>query len=90
MNGQQWAYSAWRVLRPLRWLLWIGFLVYSVLVGLYRPNLITSLGHLPAIYDLLFYGLGNAAVFIGFFEMMMREKAGVPRPKIGLWTASKA
>ena len=82
MNGRRAALMAWRILRPLRWALWIGFVVYSVFIWKYRPDLITVLGHLPGIYDVAFYTLGNAAIFVGFFEMMMREKAGVPRPDI--------
>ena len=36
--------------------------------------------HLPVAIELTLFGLGTAAVLVGFLEMMMRERAGINRP----------
>jgi hypothetical protein len=70
----------WKLLRVSRWALWIAFLGYCSYVHAYHEALVTQFGHLPLGIELTIFGLANAAVFAGLLEMMMRERAGIPRP----------
>ena len=67
-------------LRILRWLFWIAFFALTGYVFIYRDDLLTGFGHLPLWVEFGIYGLSNAAVFAGMLELMMRERAGLPRP----------
>jgi hypothetical protein len=69
----------WRWLRALRWALWIGFLAYSLEFVLNRASHMNSFGQLVFSTEVVMFGLPLAAVFVGFFEMMARETAGVIR-----------
>jgi hypothetical protein len=42
---------------------------------------VTSLGHLVPMSEAALFGFSTIAVFAGFFELMMRERAGLARPK---------
>ena len=77
------AIAIWLFFRALRWLAWIGFFSLVIYMMNYRPDVVTSFGHLQVQYEVGVMALGNAAVFMGFFELMMREKAGIPRPSVG-------
>jgi hypothetical protein len=77
------ALVTWLVFRTLRWLSWIGFFGVALFIQVYRDNLLTQFGHLPLGWDVALFGLSNAAVFMGFLELMMRERAGLPRPTFG-------
>ena len=77
------ALVTWLAMRALRWLLWIGFFAYNAHYLLYRPQHINQFGHLLVSTELAMFGLGVAAVFAGFLELMLRERAGIPRPKFG-------
>ena len=70
----------WLFFRVLRWALWIAFCGYTLYVHLYRATIFTALNQLPNHVALTIYGLAVGAVFAGFFELMMREKAGLARP----------
>ena len=69
--------------RYARWLLWIAALAYAA-EYLFNPR-----GHLDSFSRLLrttefwLFTLPNLAMIAGFFELMMRDKAGLPRPKFG-------
>lgn len=44
-----------------------------------RESHLNNFGHLLFSTELLMFGLPLAAVYIGFFEMMARERAGIVR-----------
>src|SRR3954462_5084547 len=73
----------WQLLRASRWVLWLVFLGYCFYVHIFREGQYNQFGHLPTSTELTIFGLANAAVFIGLLEMMMRERAGIPRPSYG-------
>lgn len=73
------ARTAWHALRGLRWLLWAAFLGYALLYWLNPSNYHDQFGHLLLSAEVVMYALPVAAVFVGFLEMMMREKAGIVR-----------
>jgi hypothetical protein len=75
------AVATWLVFRALRWLAWIAFLGYSAHFIAYRSEHVTSLGHLVLRTEVALFGLATAAIFAGFFELMMRERAGLDRPR---------
>jgi hypothetical protein len=77
------ALVTWMVLRILRWLLWLGFLAYCLYVNSYKEDLVNQFGHLPYNIELTIFGLANGAVFAGLLELMMRERAKIPRPTFG-------
>jgi len=67
-------------LRVSRWALWLAFLGYCFYVYAFREGQYNQFGHLPITTELTIFGLATAAVFAGLLEMMMRERAGIPRP----------
>ena len=75
------AIAAWLVFRAVRWLSWFGFLVWSVHFLTNRQDHVTSLGHLQPMTEAGLFGFGVLSVFAGFFELMMRERAGLARPR---------
>jgi hypothetical protein len=64
------AFVVWLVLRATRWLCYIGFLAYAY----YFEH------HLRSTKEAWLFGLGVGGIFVGFLELMMREKAGIARP----------
>jgi hypothetical protein len=85
------AIVTWLVLRVSRWLLWLAFFAYSIHFNVYRESHLDAYGHLFLTTELVIFGLAEAAVFAGFLELMMRERAGIPRPTFGrLMPASEA
>jgi hypothetical protein len=77
------AVAIWLVLRVSRWLFWIGFFAYSLHFVLNRQVHLNSFGHLLLGTEAALFGFGVMAVFAGFLELMMRERAGLPRPSFG-------
>ena len=77
------ALVTWLVLRISRWLFWLGFFAYCFYVQTFREDLVNQFGHFPFDIELTIFGLANAAVFAGLLELMMRERARVPRPTFG-------
>ena len=75
--------AAWVMFRILRWGLWLATVGYYVLFFMNRPDYLTPFGHLLTRTELWMFGLPMAALFAGFFELMMRERAGLPRPALG-------
>jgi len=75
--------AIWLGFRALRWICWIAFFAVCIYVRINRATIVTSLNQLPQSVELLIYVLGCAAVFAGFFELMLREKTGLGRPKFG-------
>jgi len=81
---------AWLFFRALRWVLWLGTVAYYGEFMMNRGDHLTPFGHLLTSTELWMFGLPLAAVFAGFFELMMRERAGLPRPSFGRnWSAQQ-
>lgn len=77
------AIAVWLVFRALRWLAWIVFFGFSTYY-LYDPAPHhDSFGQLRHSAEALMFGVGTAAVFLGFLELMFRERAGLVRPSFG-------
>ena len=70
----------WQLLRVSRWALWLAFLGYCFYLHVFREGQYNQFGHLPFLTELTIFGLATAGVFAGLLEMMMRERAGIPRP----------
>jgi hypothetical protein len=73
--------ALWLFFRALRWLAWFSFFGTAIYCMVFRP--MTSFGHLRLEFEVALMVLANLSVFMGFFELMMREKTGLPRPKVG-------
>jgi hypothetical protein len=71
----------WLFFRAMRWLAWISFFGTAFYCMAFRP--MTQFGHLQLQFEVGLIALGNACIFLGFMELMMREKAGIPRPVFG-------
>jgi hypothetical protein len=72
----------WLVFRCLRWMCWIATAGYLVEFQLHRGDHLSGFGQLLPSTEFWMFGLPLAAVFIGFFELMARERAGVDRPAV--------
>jgi hypothetical protein len=80
--------AAWLFFRCLRWLLWIATAAYYTEFYVHRSDYLNSFGHISPATEFWMFALPVAAIFAGFFELMMREKTGLPRPAMGRnWTA---
>jgi len=84
------AVLGWLSFRLLRWLSWITFFLYGVYFVSDRSAHLNSFGQLLHTTEVFMYGSALIAVFAGFFELMMREKAGLRRPKFGHLIPPKA
>lgn len=73
----------WLLLRLLRWVMWLGFFAYSAHFMLNPQSHLTPFGQLFHSTELVLFGSASAAVFLGFLELMMRERAGLERPAFG-------
>ena len=73
------ARTAWHGLRGLRWLLWVAFVVFALVYWLDSTKYHNQFGNLLLWVEAVMFGLPVAAVFVGFIEMMMRERAGIFR-----------
>jgi hypothetical protein len=74
------AYVTWIVLRIARWIIWVSFLAYSVVITLDRPSYLNGLGQALHSTEAWLFGLPVLAVAAGLFELMMRERTGIARP----------
>jgi len=80
MNG---AVATWLFLRIVRWVSWIAFLAFSVYLAYDQKPHLNSFGHLLPYVEVIMFGTSTFAIFAGFFELAMRERAGIQRPKLG-------
>jgi len=81
--------AAWLFFRCLRWLLWIAAAAYYTESYVHSSDYVNSFGHILPATEFWMFALPLAAVFAGFFELMMRERTGLPRPAIGRnWTGT--
>ena len=80
------AVAAWAFFRLARWLCYLVFFAFSIYFLWNRAPHLNSFGHLLPYAEMLWFGLGNGAMFAGFLELMMRERAGLARPNaLQLW-----
>jgi hypothetical protein len=77
------AIAVWLGFRVLRWLCWVGFFAYSLHFVLFPQEHLNSFGQLMLSTEMGLFGFGLLAVFAGFLELMMRERAGLVRPSFG-------
>jgi hypothetical protein len=74
--------------RCLRWLLWIWAAGYYLEFIIHRADHLNDFSNLLLSTEFWMFGLPVAGVFAGFFELMTRERAGLPRPAFGRdWSA---
>jgi hypothetical protein len=66
-----------------RWLLWIAAAAYCIEFYVRRTDYLKPSGHILPATEFWMFALPTAAVFAGFFELMMRERTGLPRPAMG-------
>ena len=77
----------WQLLRYTRWLLWLAFLGLSLEFYMHRQEHLDAFSRLRLTTEAWMFGLPLAAVFVGFLELIVREKAGIRRvtgQKVGL------
>jgi hypothetical protein len=82
--------AIWMFFRFLRWASWIVFLGFSLYFAADQAPHLNSFGHLLPYVEAIMFGAANFAIFAGFFELMMRERAGIARPKFGQIMPGKA
>jgi len=73
----------WLFFRCLRWALMVAAVVYNIEFILHRSDHLNSFGQLSDATAFWMFGLPLAFIFTGFFELMMRDRAGLPRPAFG-------
>jgi hypothetical protein len=82
--------TAWLAFRVLRIGFWLATVLYYAEFARNRADYLTPFGHLMTRTELWMFGLPLVAVFLGFMELMMRERAGLPPPTIGRdWTTTR-
>jgi hypothetical protein len=86
MTATTWWTACWVICRILRWALWLATVAYYCYFVSDRESHLDQFGHLLATSEALSFALPMAAVFMGCFELMMRERAGLPRPTFGRLT----
>ena len=77
------ASKAYLFFRYARWLLWLAAWLMLSSICLIPAAISDSFNHLLRTTEFWMFTLPNLAMFAGFFELMMRDKAGLPRPKFG-------
>jgi len=77
------ALATWLAFRALRWIGWLGFLGYSIAFFVNPQSHFDSFGQLHHTTEAAMFGFSLVAIFAGFLELMMRERAGFDRPMFG-------
>jgi hypothetical protein len=75
--------SAWLFFRAIRWMAWIVFFGWSLYFWIDRAPHLNSFLQLHRFTEVVWFGSAVAAIFSGYLEMMMRERAGLQRPHFG-------
>jgi len=75
--------ATWLFMRAVRWVSLIVFLGWSMYFSWDRAPHFNNLGHLTATAEGMLFIPPLIAGFAAFLELMMREKAGLQRPKFG-------
>jgi hypothetical protein len=71
----------WMFFRCTRWLLWLAFIGYSIEFVVHRHDHMDEFSRLYLTTEFILFSLPVAAVFVGFFELMTRDRAGITRQK---------
>lgn len=82
--------KAWLLLRGLRWLCWGAFLLVAGLYIVDPSAHLNSFGHLTSGMEMAMFGTSLVAVFVGFIEMWLRERAGLQTPTMTQLVPPKA
>jgi len=80
----------WLLFRAIRWLACITFLAWSAWFIHDRAPHLNSFGQLLPGAEAMWFLSAVAALFAGFLELMMRERAGLQRPSVGQLMPPKA
>ena len=83
------ATKLYAMLRVTRWASWLFYLLYCIYFLSDRKPHLDQFGHLILSTELALYGIPVFAIFVGFFEMMTRERAGFAKPMLGQWMPAK-
>jgi hypothetical protein len=81
--------ATWVIFRILRWALWFAAIAYYWYFWADQENHLDQFGHLLPTTEAFMCGLPLGAIFTGFHELMMRERAGLPRPTFSRVTNPK-
>src|SRR5262245_22357955 len=73
----------WLVLRALRWAFLFVFFALVPHIIYHRDAYIDQCGHIFLRTELLLFALPLVAAGAAFLELMMRDRAGLPRPALG-------
>lgn len=73
----------WLLFRCLRWLFWAATVGYYIEFMVHKSDHLNSFNNMLPATEFWIFVLPLAAVFMGFLELMMRERVGVPRPAFG-------
>jgi len=84
------AIYTWLAVRALRWVCWLGFFGYSLAFVMDRKSHFNALGSLLATTEAAMFGFALVALFSGFIELGLRERAGLQRPRLGQLIPPKA
>jgi len=82
-NAMNLPIATWLFFRLLQWVAWIYFFGFAFYFWLDRAPHLNSFGHLQNATEAKMFIPAVVAVFAGFLQMMMREKAGLARPQFG-------
>ena len=77
------AIALWLFFRLLQWAAWIYFFGFAFYFWLDRAPHLNSFGHLQNATEAKMFIPALVAIFAGFLQMMMRERAGLARPRFG-------
>jgi hypothetical protein len=80
----------WLAVRALRWICWLGFFAYSFGFIMDRKSHFNALGSLLGTTEAAMFGFALVALFSGFIELGLRERAGLQRPRFGQLIPPKA
>jgi hypothetical protein len=83
MTATTWWTACWVICRILRWAFWFAAIANYAYFLIDREGHLDQYGNLTSATEAFMFGLPFAAVFMGYFELMMRERAGLPRPTFG-------
>jgi hypothetical protein len=71
----------WAISRILHGALWLAVIAYNFYFWIDPKDHFNQLGALRLSTEVWMFGLPMAAVCVGFFQMAMRDHAGVRRPR---------
>ena len=71
----------WLIFRTLRWAAWISFVWFSLYFLYDRRPHFNQYGALQRTAEIFLFGASVGAVLLGLLELMMRDWAGLARPR---------